>query len=81
MYTLISMYIGYRILDKVQTGLNVRKKIIIISNKPEELADTILKQLNRGVTFWKAQVLIQRGQKGYILCGYFQRNGKIKTYY
>ncbi|MCF6460836.1 YitT family protein [Clostridium sp. Cult3] len=51
MYTLISMYIGYKILDKVQTGFNVKKKIVIVSNKSEELADAIITQLNRGVTF------------------------------
>ena len=68
MYTLISMYIGYRILDKVQTGLNVRKKIIIISNKPEELADTILKQLNRGVTFLEGSGAYTKEGKKVIYC-------------
>lgn len=51
MYTLISMYIGYQVLDKVQVGLNVRKNVVIISNKEEELANAIIKDLNRGVTY------------------------------
>ena len=68
MYTLISMYIGYRILDKVQTGLNVRKKIIIISNKSEELADAILKQLNRGVTFLEGSGAYTKEGKKVIYC-------------
>ena len=51
MYTLIAMYIGYRILDKVQTGFNVKKNVVIVSDKPEELANAIIKELNRGVTF------------------------------
>lgn len=51
MYTLISMYIGYKILDKVQTGFNIKKKIVIVSDKAEELAEVIIHQLNRGVTF------------------------------
>ena len=51
MYTLISMYIGYKILDKVQTGFNVKKKIVIVSDKAEELAKAIIHKLNRGVTF------------------------------
>jgi uncharacterized membrane-anchored protein YitT (DUF2179 family) len=51
MYTIMAMYVGYRILDKVQTGFNVKKNIIIVSDKPKELADAIIKKLHRGVTF------------------------------
>lgn len=51
MYTLIALFIGYRVLDKVRTGFNVRKKVIIISDKSEEIAKEIISKLNRGVTF------------------------------
>ncbi|MBZ2174997.1 YitT family protein [Schnuerera sp. xch1] len=51
MYTLISMYIGYTVVDKVQTGLNVKKNIVIVSQTPEKVADAIIKRLHRGVTF------------------------------
>src|SRR5699024_8467035 len=51
MYTLISMYIGYQILDKVQTGFNVRKNVVIVSNNSEKIASEIIRKLNRGVTF------------------------------
>lgn len=51
MYTLMAMYIGYKILDKVQTGFNVKKNIIIVSEKSEELAQAIITKLRRGVTF------------------------------
>lgn len=51
MYTLIAMYIGYQVLDKVQVGFNVRKNVIIISDKEEEIGHAIIKDLNRGVTY------------------------------
>ena len=51
MYTLMAMYVGYKILDKVQIGFNVKKNIIIVSDKPEELAQVIIKEMHRGVTF------------------------------
>jgi len=51
MYTLIAMYIGYSVLDKVQTGFNVKKNVVIVSEKPDEVADVILKEIHRGVTF------------------------------
>ena len=51
MYTLIALYIGYQILDKVQVGLNVKKNVLIVSDRSEELAEEIIKKLNRSVTF------------------------------
>lgn len=51
MYTLISMYIGYGILDKVQTGFNVKKQVVIVSNQSEEIARAIINRMHRGVTF------------------------------
>lgn len=51
MYTLIALYIGYKILDKVQVGFNIKKNIFIVSDKSQELADAIMERLGRGVTF------------------------------
>jgi len=51
MYTLIAMYVGYTVLDKVQTGFNIKKNVVIVSEKPDEVADIILKEIHRGVTF------------------------------
>ncbi len=51
MYTLIALFVGYKILDKVQTGFNVKKNILIVSDKSEELAEAIIQRIHRGVTF------------------------------
>lgn len=51
MYTLIALYIAYQILDKVQTGFNTKKNIVIISDKSEAIADAIITDVNRSVTF------------------------------
>lgn len=51
MYTLVALYIAYQILDKVQTGFNVRKNVIIVSNNSEKIANGIISKLGRGVTF------------------------------
>lgn len=51
LYTLISMYIGYQVVDKVQTGFSNKKNVIIVSEKPQEIADEIITSLKRGVTF------------------------------
>ena len=68
MYTLIALYIAYQILDKVQTGFNIQKNIIIVSDKSDELAAAIIKELNRGVTFLNGHGGYTQEEKNIIYC-------------
>jgi len=68
MYTLIAMYIGYTVLDKVQVGLNVKKNVIIVSEKSELVAEAILTRLNRGVTFLEGIGAYTHENKKVIYC-------------
>ncbi|WIV11480.1 YitT family protein [Proteiniborus sp. MB09-C3] len=68
MYTLISLYLGYKILDKVQTGFNVKKNIVIVSDKSQELADSIIQKLHRGVTFLEGMGGYTKENKKVIYC-------------
>lgn len=68
MYTLIAMYIGYHILDKVQTGFNIQKNVIIVSERSKELSIAIIEQMNRGVTFLKGQGGYTHENKDIIYC-------------
>lgn len=68
MYTLIAMYIGYQVLDKVQTGFNIKKNVVIVSNKSEELATEILTKLNRGVTYLEGMGAYTKENKQVIYC-------------
>lgn len=68
MYTLIAMYIGYTVLDKVQVGLNVKKNVIILSEKSELVAEAILTRLNRGVTFLEGIGAYTHENKKVIYC-------------
>lgn len=51
MYTLISMYVAYGVVDKVQQYREIKKSIMIISNSPNEIGHEIMAKMNRGVTF------------------------------
>ena len=51
MLTLVCMYITSYVTDKVIAGLNRRKAILIISEKHNEIADGIMREVGRGVTF------------------------------
>lgn len=55
MFTLISMFVNATVTDKVIAGFNSRKAVLIISDKAEEIADEILLELGRGVTFLHGQ--------------------------
>lgn len=68
MYTIIAMYVGYQVVDKVQMGFNVRKNVFIISDKSEELSSQILTDLHRGVTLLEGTGAYTKQGKKVIYC-------------
>ncbi|SDW00269.1 Uncharacterized membrane-anchored protein YitT, contains DUF161 and DUF2179 domains [Tepidimicrobium xylanilyticum] len=68
MYTLIAMYIGYAVVDKVQIGFNVKKNVIIVSEKADLVAEAILNRLHRGVTFLEGMGGYTHENKKVIYC-------------
>lgn len=50
LYALLTVFLTARVIDVVQEGFGNTKAALIISNKPKEVADAILKKLDRGVT-------------------------------
>ena len=51
MFTLICMYVTSQVTNKVIDGFNQRKAILIVSNKAVDIADGIIADIGRGVTF------------------------------
>lgn len=51
MFTLICMYVTSQMTNKVIDGFNQRKAILIISDKAKDIADGIIADIGRGVTF------------------------------
>jgi len=51
MFTLICMYLTSQMTNKVIDGINQRKAILIISDKAKDIADGIITDIGRGVTF------------------------------
>lgn len=50
LYTLISMYLGAYVIDKVIKGFNRKKLLFIITQKEEEITAKIKKELHRSAT-------------------------------
>lgn len=58
MYTLVSVFVGAKVIDFVVEGLNAKTAVTIISNQPEVIRDMVTKNMTRGVT-------ILEGRGGY----------------
>lgn len=63
LFTLIAMFISGRVTDNVVEGINRKKTVTIISEHSEEIAQAILSQLGRGVTFLSGAGAYTRQEK------------------
>ncbi len=50
MYTLISVYVGAKVIDVVVEGANERTAAIIISSSPDEVMEAVTNKMARGIT-------------------------------
>ena len=55
MYALITIFITAWLIDVVQEGISYAKAFLIISDRPDEIAEAILAGLDRGATAWPAR--------------------------
>jgi uncharacterized membrane-anchored protein YitT (DUF2179 family) len=67
LYSMAMSYITSQVIEYFITLFNERKMIFIISNNPRQIADEILKKLNRGVTFLKGGGAYTGNEKDIIL--------------
>jgi uncharacterized membrane-anchored protein YitT (DUF2179 family) len=51
LYSFLYVYTSGRVVDSVITGFNQRKSIMIVSDSSRAIAEHIMTELNRGVTF------------------------------
>jgi uncharacterized membrane-anchored protein YitT (DUF2179 family) len=55
MYAMIYMFVAAKVIDLVQVGLNYSKSVMVVTEKPDEIARDIIEKLERGVTFFYAE--------------------------
>lgn len=66
LYAVIALYIGGVVMETVTTGSNVVRVATIITNKPDDVAQAIMRDLVRGVTNWAGKGMYT-GQPRHIL--------------
>jgi uncharacterized membrane-anchored protein YitT (DUF2179 family) len=63
MYALISIYIVTKVIDSILEGINFSKAVFIISDHSKEIAETLMKDLKRGVTGIDGTGMYTKGEK------------------
>ncbi|VBB06570.1 uncharacterised membrane protein yitt [Lucifera butyrica] len=61
--TLISMFVGANVTDKVVEGFNRKKTVFIVSYNTEQIVEAILKEVGRGVTILNGEGAFTRQEK------------------
>lgn len=67
MYTLIMLYVSSRVIDLMQS-VTPRQAVLIISNKGEAIADKIIDDLGRGVTWFQGRGAYTDSEMKILLC-------------
>lgn len=66
-YAIISLYVSVKICDTIVEGFDFSKSFIIITDHPDEISDSIMKSLERGVTFLEGRGGYSKQRKDVLL--------------
>ena len=68
MYTLVAVFVAARVIDFMQEGAYAAKGATIISDKNEEIASKILKEMDRGATILRGQGTFTKQDRNVLYC-------------
>ncbi|KPJ75989.1 MAG: hypothetical protein AMJ54_13325 [Deltaproteobacteria bacterium SG8_13] len=67
LYSIVLLFTSGRVIDCVVSGFNMRKSVMIVSDRAESIADDIICRLRRGVTILNGEGGYSRQQKKILL--------------
>nr|WP_300003366.1 YitT family protein [Tissierella sp.] len=68
LYSVIALYVSVRVIDLVLEGIGYLKGFYIITDRPDEMAESLMAELNRGVTALKGRGMYSKKDKEVLLC-------------
>ncbi|WP_035055302.1 YitT family protein [Carnobacterium pleistocenium] len=68
MYTLLASYVFSKIVDFMQDGSYAARGLLIISDRNDIIAENIMLEMERGVTFFKAEGAYSKEEKKVLYC-------------
>ena len=63
LYSLLTYFVSFKVIDFVSDGLNSAKAVLIITNDGKKISSEILKRLGRTVTVISGEGIISHGSK------------------
>ena len=73
LYGVVALYIAGIVMDRMLYGLDSSKVAYIISDRFKEIADTLVNDLDRGVTILQGQGAYSGAEKKVLMCAFKQR--------
>ena len=73
LYGVVALYISSMVMDMVLYGLDTAKVAYIISDRHKEIADTLVRDLDRGVTILHGEGAWSGQEKQVLMCAFKQR--------
>lgn len=68
MYSILTYFVAYKVIDTVLEGLDSSKSALIISNCPKDIGNAIIKELDISVTYMKGKGGYSGQEKTIIYC-------------
>ncbi len=68
LFSIVTIFVMTKVIDVIQEGINYGKSLFIISDKADEIAEAILKELARGVTSLQGKGMYTRQEKNVLFC-------------
>lgn len=68
LYSVIALYVSVKVIDMVLEGIGYLKGFYIITDKPDEIADLLMRELDRGVTALKGRGMYTKKDREVLLC-------------
>lgn len=68
LYSVIALYVSVKVIDMVLEGIGYLKGFYIITDKPDQIADLLMRELDRGVTALKGRGMYTKENKEVLLC-------------
>lgn len=68
MYSLVAYFVAFKVIDIVIEGLDESKAVMIVSDKPDEIAEVLMARLGRGVTILHGEGGYTKERKNVLYC-------------
>lgn len=68
LYAILSLYVAGRTTEVIATGTNVERAALIITTMPQQVAQHVMEELDRGVTSWHGQGMYTGHERPILLC-------------